>query len=442
MQKMELQKMELVDIDDVYPYEQNDIRMNPRDVSSKECQRYIKQLAEQFKYNKLNPGQPRIRPILYRDGGIYQIIDGECRYMAMKQIGMKKFYADVFDDIGDAEIARQEAAKAMVETDAKRTLTSEEMSRGVQTMLSLEVSDDEVAAAANMATEAVKRTRRAMKTVGQDSAYMTLDRLMAIAEFDGTDAADSDAVEELKSCKDNEWRYVYENRMRIRKINLAKSFARNICLISGARELSSENLDHTVYVQRFFLDSLNEDDLRETLSKFPDAYFCFDGYWLEIRRDETDEDLANDAAEKQQQEEERREKDQEQELWEHERRNRESWIAEHVTDPKSMSTTAAVCADRALELAMPFIERTDCNVSFSPTPALILIGFTSSWEPTVPFVLEVLSKDIPPFRSYLLDDASNYIELSEAMEQDGYTPTEIGSKLLENLREWEGKNRD
>ena len=74
-----MQTMELVNIEDVYPYEVDDVRMNPRDVGSRECREYIEQLAEQFRYNKLNPGQPRVRPILYRDGGIYQIIDGECR---------------------------------------------------------------------------------------------------------------------------------------------------------------------------------------------------------------------------------------------------------------------------------------------------------------------------------------------------------------------------
>ena len=103
-----MQTMELVDIEDVYPYQDGEVRMNPRDTSSKECQEYIGQLAEQFKYNKLNPGQPRVRPILYRDGGIYQIIDGECRYWAMKKLGTKRFYADVFDDLADAETARQE----------------------------------------------------------------------------------------------------------------------------------------------------------------------------------------------------------------------------------------------------------------------------------------------------------------------------------------------
>ena len=106
--------MELVDVEDVYPYEEHDVRMNPRDVTSAECRQYIAQLAEQFKRNRLNPGQPRVRPILYRDGGVYMIVDGECRYEAMKLIGTKRFYADVFDDLDDAEEARR-LAEAILE---------------------------------------------------------------------------------------------------------------------------------------------------------------------------------------------------------------------------------------------------------------------------------------------------------------------------------------
>ena len=211
-----MQAMELVDIEDVYPYEENDVRMNPRDVSSKECREYIGQLAEQFKYNKLNPGQPRVRPILYRDGGIYQIIDGECRYWAMRKLGTKRFYADVFDDLAAAETARQEAAKAMVETDAKRALTPEEMSKGVQTMLALDIPDEEVAAVARIDKGSVKRARRAAKATG-DAAYdMTLDRLIAIDEF----AGDEEAVSKLRDCPAKDWHRVTELTRQAVKVML------------------------------------------------------------------------------------------------------------------------------------------------------------------------------------------------------------------------------
>lgn len=431
-----MQTMELVDIEDVYLYEENDVRMNPRDVSSKECQKYIEQLGEQFKFNKLNPGQPRIRPILYRDGGIYWIVDGECRYWAMKKIGTKKFYADVFDDIADAETARQEAAKAMVETDAKRTLTTEEMSRGVQTMLSLAIPDEEVAAAAHMDKTAVRKTRRAIKAVGQDAYYMTLDRLMAIAEFDGTVDGDAEAAHELATCNDKEWKNIYESKLRDRKIAMSAAKARKVCAFFGAHEYE-EAPEDTAYVAQFFLGDLDLNKVRETVQSTPDALFGISGYWLEIRRPRTLSDTEKEA----EIEDKKRQDDQTSELWTYENAARDAWIAEHANNPKSMRATAAICADLALGLAQSFIERTDCDVDFTPTPALTLIGWSSSWVPNAFLANTFINGRVPGYLDSYLEQASTYIELTDAMEQDGYEPTEIGRTFLEQLRKWEEKHR-
>ena len=127
-----MQSLEEVAICDVYPYERADGEpMNPRDFTTRESAEHIAGLAAQFKANRLNPGQPVMKPILYKEGGIYWIIDGECRVRAMRAIGTEHFLAEVYDDLDDAELARVEAAKAMVETDAKLGLTAEEKSRGL-----------------------------------------------------------------------------------------------------------------------------------------------------------------------------------------------------------------------------------------------------------------------------------------------------------------------
>lgn len=180
-----MQSLEEVAICDVYPYERADGEpMNPRDFTTRESAEHIAALAAQFKANRLNPGQPVMKPILYKEGGIYWIIDGECRVRAMRSIGTERFLAEVYDDLDDAELARVEAAKAMVETDAKLGLTAEEKSRGVQTMLALDIPDEEVAVAARTDAGTVAKARRAARRV-QDAAYdMTLDRLAAIAEFE------------------------------------------------------------------------------------------------------------------------------------------------------------------------------------------------------------------------------------------------------------------
>ena len=185
-----MQSLEEVAICDVYPYERADGEpMNPRDFTTRESAEHIAGLAAQFKANRLNPGQPVMKPILYKEGGIYWIIDGECRVRAMRSIGTERFLAEVYDDLDDAELARVEAAKAMVETDAKLGLTAEEKSRGVQTMLALDIPDEEVAVATRTDAGTVAKARRAARRV-QDAAYdMTLDRLAAIAEFEGDDEA-------------------------------------------------------------------------------------------------------------------------------------------------------------------------------------------------------------------------------------------------------------
>ena len=201
-----MQSLEEVAICDVYPYERADGEpMNPRDFTTRESAEHIAGLAAQFKANRLNPGQPVMKPILYKEGGIYWIIDGECRVRAMRAIGTERFLAEVYDDLDDAELARTEAAKAMVETDVKLGLSAAEKSRGVQTMLALDIPDEEVAAAARTDAATVRKARRAVRKV-QDAAYdMTLDRLAAIAEFEG----DDEAVAELRDCKQSDWQRVY-----------------------------------------------------------------------------------------------------------------------------------------------------------------------------------------------------------------------------------------
>ena len=77
--------LEVVNIDDVYPNENN-----PRKNFEG-----IKELAESFDLNQERPGEPFIPPILVRDGGIYHIVDGERRYRAMKQRKLAKFTANV-----------------------------------------------------------------------------------------------------------------------------------------------------------------------------------------------------------------------------------------------------------------------------------------------------------------------------------------------------------
>ena len=429
-----MQTMELVDIDDVYPYEQGDERMNPRDVDSRECREYIAQLAEQFRHNRLNPGQPRVRPILYRDGGIYQIIDGECRYEAMRLAGTRKFYADVFDDLADAELARQEAAKAMVETDAKRALTPEEMSRGVQTMLAVDVPEEDVAAAARIDVEGVRRVRRARRAVQDAAEDMTLDRLFAIADLEG----DEGAVAELRDCPQREWRGVYERLLAKRSLEASAAECRRVCEGRGLSELGEDD-EGTTYVDRFWLDERAAEKVSEAIEGEPCTRYRVDGHWFEVRREETPADRATETRRRKREEEERRRYDGAREGWELEAEARGRWLASAAVDPGSARATAAILAGRAREAASPFVELTGAEVDFSPTPALVAVGWGLSWSPDKFLAARAATGKLQAYELYG-DRAERFVELSDAMEEDGYEPSETGVAVVEAMRKWAKRN--
>ena len=423
-----MQTMELVDIEDVYPYQEGDVRMNPRDVESKECREYIAQLAEQFRYNKLNPGQPRVRPILYRDGGIYQIVDGECRYWAMRSIGTKRFYADVFDDLEDAETARREAAKAMVETDAKRALTPEEMSRGVQTMLALDVPDEEVAAVARVDADCVRRARRGARSVS-DAAYdMTLDRLMAIADFDGTAEGDAEAVAELRDCRQAEWRAVYARRSADRKRAQAIAAVRSECARLGVPEYVEEP-DGTAHVASVYINEDAPGKVAGAVEDVEGAVILIDVPWVEILRPATDEDLAQEEERRAEADEANRERDRQREMWAQEVEARDAWVASRLGDLRSMRSTAALLADRAMAAASDLIERTGAEVNFAPTPALVAAEWCRSWTPCDTDAVNAALGG-KPYTGQRPEIVAGYAELADAMAADGYEPNATGAAVI------------
>ena len=404
-----MQTMELVDIEDVYPYEENDVRMNPRDVSDPACREYIAQLAEQFRHNRLNPGQPRVRPILYRDGGIYQIVDGECRYEAMKLAGTRRFYADVFDDLEDAETARREAAKAMVETDAKRALTAEEMSRGVQTMLALDVPEEEVAASARVDAGVVRRARRASREVG-DAAYdMTLDRLCAIAEFEGDEAA----VAELRDCPARDWRRAYE-RLRARR-EREEAIAG---MVEKARAAGVEVLGATPegYVAARTFGQYQASGMDAYLAGEHCGRAVATDYGLTFLRPaaggEDDEGARRTA----------QERADFYAAWDGAEAARDAWVGERAADLSTMRETARFLAARASEgrAAERFSERAGVAVPAEPCLLAVAVGYVGLQTPSQYAAWGAASEGD---REYLYEAAAeDFAGLLAAMEADGYEP--------------------
>lgn len=425
-----MQELVNVDIEDVYPYEDAEGNsLNPRDFSTPASAEYIAQLGEQFRYNRLNPGQPRVKPILYRDGGIYWIIDGECRYRAMRAIGTKRFLAEVYDDLSDAETARSEAAKAMVETDCKLNLTAEEMSRGVQTMLSLDLPDEEVAAVARIAPEKVRRARRGARRV-RDAAYdMTLDRLMAISEFEGDDVA----VAELRDCPQSSWQSVYGRLSRERRRAELEAELSRALDEAGVPRAGEGDGDGLACLANVFISDDAPERLRSALAEHGPTAYRIDGNWLELLREVTEEERAETERRRAEREEERREDQRAGELWAIELKSMDAWLAGRLPDPRSMRRTAAWLARLVCDSVSGTLERLGAEVDMSPSPALCVVGWSRAWRPD-PDAARALARGRVNGWQVYGGRAALFVGLADAMAADGYAFGETGRAVLETLR--------
>lgn len=185
--------MQLIEIPvgDVYP-DDNNPRKDYGDLDA---------LAASFALNETNPGEPVNPIVVVRDGGIYRIVDGERRWRAMRKAGTARCHAVACEGMDEAN-----AMVAMLATDDKLGLTEIERSRGVQQMLLLGIDPERVERAGRMAKGSAAKVRRARRAVDDAGDDMTLDRMIAIAEYD--ERGDDDAVERLTECRESEWRNV------------------------------------------------------------------------------------------------------------------------------------------------------------------------------------------------------------------------------------------
>lgn len=425
-----MQELVNVDIEDVYPYEDAEGNsLNPRDFTTPESAEYIAQLGEQFRFNKLNPGQPRVKPILYRDGGIYWIIDGECRYRAMRAIGTKRFLAEVYDDLADAETARAEAAKAMVETDCKLNLTPEEMSRGVQQMLALDLPDEEVAAVARIEPEKVRRARRGAAKV-EDAAYdMTLDRLMAIAEFEG----DQEAVAKLRDCPQKDWRRVYEGLARERAHRERVEVLERVLAAAGVPRVAEDDETERRCAGNLWIDSTTPERLEAAVANAKPTAYDIDGSWVELLREESDEERAMGERKREEAAEAERARQRAGELWKVERAGMLEWLSGRIGDLKTMRRTAAVLSGRAAESVEGVLAEMGAEVDMSPTAALCVVGWGATWFPGPDCAVSLSQGKVLAWQVNTYN-AERYIALADAMEADGYEFGEVGQAVNETLR--------
>ena len=197
--------IETVSIDDVYPWEDEyGNAYLSRDYSTKANREYVHELANSMRAK----GVPDEPVTLARDGGIFRIVAGNTRVMAMRELGTKTFPAVILD-----ETEAKAAVETAVRTNVKKKYEAAEESNLFQQLL-IFGDDQYVSEVAGIDAGQVAKIRRARRAVDDAAEDMSLDRLAAIAEFEG----DEQAVAALASCKESEWeRVAREQRWRIER---------------------------------------------------------------------------------------------------------------------------------------------------------------------------------------------------------------------------------
>lgn len=195
-------QLKRVKTEDVYPSEGNP----RRDFGDLDA------LAASFALNPAHPGEPMTPPLLVQDGGVYRIVDGERRWRAMRKAGTAEFDAVVCEDWGDAD-----AALAMLATDDKKPLDDAERSRGAQRCLLLGVEPEKVERAVRK--KGMARVRRVASEIGAEAETMSLDHLLAVAEFTGQRAV------RVANASEGEWvRVARECRREVESERIVAAF--------------------------------------------------------------------------------------------------------------------------------------------------------------------------------------------------------------------------
>ncbi len=383
--------LENVSIEDVYP----DAKNPRRDFGD------IAALADTF---ALNDGYPTNPIVVVRDGGIYRIVDGERRYRAMKHLRKQTCPAVVYESMEDAS-----AAAAMVATDEKQPLTAEEKSRGVQQMLLLGIDPAKVEKAARLGKGQGVRIAKARRMVDDAGDDMSLDRMLAISEFDEGDPA----VEELEACPEGEWRRVYDRIVRERKLD-----ADIAALADAAREAGIEVVDAAPEGTCYQGYAIEPCDVADYEGVEGCVAVLTRGWRAEMRFYAPDSDEGEEAVS-----EERRMRDELREAVRFgEARRREYFAAEQPP------TVAAMVAEKWLDSNLWHLDRfldglsADVDRSLGD-PAVLAVAYES-----YALVLGELSASMWSLPG--ASSAERFVEWLEAFERDGYVADEADETAL------------
>lgn len=179
----------------------------------------LKAFAETFKLNRERPGEPYIPPIVVADGPVFRMVDGERRWLAMKEAGTKECAAYVCSDFDEADVLM-----AMMATDNKLALTEVERSVGVQRMLLLGVDARKVETAAGLRRGQGRKVKKAIEAIGEGAAQATIEQILKAQELNEMGAGDEDVASVLEAAP-GDWEGAYkEIRKRLASEQALRDF--------------------------------------------------------------------------------------------------------------------------------------------------------------------------------------------------------------------------
>lgn len=398
-------QLETVNIDDVYPDENN-----PRKTFEG-----IDELAESFDLNSERPGEPFTPPILVRDGGIYRIVDGERRYRALKKRRKPSFAANVCDDMDEVN-----TLMAMLATDNKQPLSELEKSRGVQQMLLLGVDPMKVDKTTKGAH--AKRVKKAMELVDDAAEDMSLDRLLVIEEFSEYPVI----VDKLTSCRERDWEKIADcerKRLQDEKRMLAVRDA----LIERGYAICDEGDKPDNF---YYAGAIRTAKEAEELANSPDEVVFTPGignrsYEMLKLREEDNEVEASAASQIRKLKDTLKESEEKRMLW----------FGERMGDPDDIPNLRDLAVKAFAEWNSGIIDRfkDDLQIEMDciPCKLVMAVGYGKMRTSILSYVNDLLDSPVSPWN---LPYFKGYLAVIEAFLADRYAPDQWELDLFDKLK--------
>lgn len=378
----------------------------------------IKELADSFAITPGRPGEPFNPPIVVQDGTKYRIVEGHRRHKAMKRLKTETCLAIIAEDFDEAN-----TLAVMLATDEKQKLTDVEKSQGVQTMLITGVDPTVVEKAAYLPKGSAKKVKAAMDAAGDGAEQMSMERLFAIAEFEG----DEEAVKELSECSEGQWQAVVDGIRKRHEREALVSALSEVLAKHGVEIVESRPDGYTC--TGFFTgpERLDEylqgiEDVKSAKAKIDDYYRVDVNVYLPAAEPEIDP------------EEEKRKEERERHASSYQdgARRRMAWVASKIARPTDELPN--ICAEvEAGEERFDWqwnrvFDYLDAEADIPAGPSEIVMNV---------FGLENVSHGL--YRYYMNDDYDNeacaeYVHLIDLLKSDGYEPDETEAAMYEEAR--------